>query len=75
MTVIRSSRSLQVHWRYTSGHEAAARWPFCDRKYTPGTLAVYKGERSMPEIPNHDRREKRPKTVPFRGGARRAAVV
>jgi hypothetical protein len=29
----------------------------------------------MPEIPNHDRREKRLKTVPFRGGARRAAVV
>ena len=51
-TVVRSSGSLQVHWRCTSGHETALLRPFCDRKYTPGTLAVHKPERSMPEIPS-----------------------
>ena len=75
ITVVQSSGSLKVHWRYTSGHGNALFWPFCDRKYTPGTLAVHKGDRNMPEIPNDVRREERPKTAPLRGGARAAAAV
>ena len=51
MMVMRSSGSLQVHLRYTSGHETARLPPLCDWKYTPGSLAVHKQGRSMPEIP------------------------
>jgi len=56
ITIVQSSGSLKVHWRYTSGHGTALFWPFCDRKCTPGTLAVHKPERRMLNIPLLPRR-------------------
>jgi hypothetical protein len=47
----RSARSLQVHWRYTSGHESASPRFFCDWKYTPGSLAVHKPVGTSPRSP------------------------
>ena len=75
MTVIRTSRSLQGHWRYTRGPLAASSLPVCARKCTAGTLVVHTLGGSMPKIRPHNRLDRRPNPGRFRHCARWKAVL